>query len=572
MDLVARERIAAARERREGTAAVRARMERRLRELQRLGAGGRGAGRRAAAAAAAAALVAGGELYDAVEEELYGDDYEYDMGGEGGEGGEELGGEGEGEGAGVGVLRGQGQGGDGEDDDDEILSYSVGGGDEGEYGEEEEEGEAEGEEYGGRGVYGSGRRGAAAVVGVGAGEVAAWVGALDEKAETEEGDGGAEEGEQGERGQAATAVTGSQGDQQEFEEQPVLYGLGLDDDVLLYGEDGAVEYGSDSEDDDRIEELLAAMLADGEAEAGVEELEGQGAGLGVKKAAAAAVGQVDVPVQGAAAAAAGAAVPAATAAAARPAPPTAAEALAAARAGAVVLSRRQQQQQQQQQQRKQHGTGGDGGATGMPPWQSAAATASEEPGPSLGSPGEGRGASGDDGIGEAAAPLPPPLQLLPEQRDDLRALPSQPGAQQQQRQEQQQQEDNTAASAPNRVRGTRASGGGYVAPAPEGWQVVGWDGKQSRPQPQSKQKEQQDASGAAGAAAAVSRPPSPAPPARPPLRAFLYCLGQGEVYDALWRAEDELVERLVFVTRLRDADVVLHRWVNGGVGGCNMVG
>lgn len=90
--------------------------------------------------------------------------------------------------------------------------------------------------------------------------------------------------------------------------------------------------------------------------------------------------------------------------------------------------------------------------------------------------------------------------------------------------------------------------------------MVGWDGKQSRTQPQPKQQEQQqqeqeqqDFSGAAGAA------PAGAPPARPPLRAFLYCLGQGEVYDALWRAEDELVERLVFVTRLRDADVVLHR-------------
>ncbi|GLI62263.1 hypothetical protein VaNZ11_004869 [Volvox africanus] len=52
----------------------------------------------------------------------------------------------------------------------------------------------------------------------------------------------------------------------------------------------------------------------------------------------------------------------------------------------------------------------------------------------------------------------------------------------------------------------------------------------------------------------------PAAAPRPPrlvLKAFLYCIGRDEVYDALWRTD--LIDRLEFVTRMRDADLVLHR-------------
>ncbi|GIL62589.1 hypothetical protein Vafri_16775 [Volvox africanus] len=60
-----------------------------------------------------------------------------------------------------------------------------------------------------------------------------------------------------------------------------------------------------------------------------------------------------------------------------------------------------------------------------------------------------------------------------------------------------------------------------------------------------------DGGGTSDFPAAASRPP------RLVLKAFLYCIGRDDVYDALWRTD--LIDRLEFVTRMRDADLVLHR-------------
>ncbi|GLC76441.1 hypothetical protein PLESTF_001780800 [Pleodorina starrii] len=107
--------------------------------------------------------------------------------------------------------------------------------------------------------------------------------------------------------------------------------------------------------------------------------------------------------------------------------------------------------------------------------------------------------------------------------------------------------------------GERAKGG-YLAPVPVGWHLYGSapaaqpDGSETpgppAAAPAAAAAREEDEAVEAAAGAAASSP-------RLVLRAFLYCIGRDEVYNALWRSD--LMDRLEFVTRMRDADVVLHR-------------
>ncbi|GLC35019.1 hypothetical protein PLESTM_000270300 [Pleodorina starrii] len=127
-----------------------------------------------------------------------------------------------------------------------------------------------------------------------------------------------------------------------------------------------------------------------------------------------------------------------------------------------------------------------------------------------------------------------------------------------------------AAKSPRPTRKQAGAGGqqrerakgGYLAPVPVGWHLYGSapaaqpDGSETpgppAAAPAAAAAREEDEAVEAAAGAAASSP-------RLVLRAFLYCIGRDEVYDALWRSD--LMDRLEFVTRMRDADVVLHRRV-----------